>query len=151
MRRPPRSIAHEILIAFVIQHHRAGGSIRVRPILFAGGPRTGAGEFVFSMNCTYQSAPGVTDTPIPDWDVQASAGFRIPSRSQAGDNVEEIWVDISLFNNNFAADTFLALGRSRPATTSISSSGKPHPRPAPFLSPERVVAQWLDRARPRHV
>lgn len=73
------------------------------------------GNFVSSMNCQYMRLPGIrTDSRLPRHDASAEATFRIPSRTQVGTAVEEIWVDISLSNNNFASGTFIGAGPFTP-------------------------------------
>lgn len=67
-------------------------------------------NFVFSMNCTYERGLFRTDTRLPMHDYEAEAAFRIPSRAQAGPAVQEIWIDLSRVNNNFAPGTFIGAG-----------------------------------------
>lgn len=63
------------------------------------------GNFVYQQLC-----------PAPF--AQPSVGFAIPGKQEAallgGDGVRQVWVDLTLFNNNFAPRTFLGAGPFEP-------------------------------------
>ena len=60
-------------------------------------------NFVYAQSCHAPFAP-------------PSAGFAIPGRRDLGAlaDVEQVWIDLSLFNNNFRPDTFIGAGPFTP-------------------------------------
>ena len=74
----------------------------------ASAQEVAADNFVQALNC-YQPGGIVTERPNPH---PVVATFWIPSDEQTGLalSVDELWIDLSLSNNNFAAGTFIGAG-----------------------------------------
>jgi hypothetical protein len=78
-----------------------------------GAPEVRAQEgrnFVASLNCTFQVVPETGEVS----ETNVIASFWIPRRVDLPAATQQVWIDLSLFNNNFARGTFIGAGAFLP-------------------------------------